>query len=218
MDRVAIKLKAKEFAYKNKWNIWAPLLLMMGIAYGVSTVLGLIEVYTISFEIKSLYYLIEVVELFIGFAMIPLGVGFTSYMIKLIRTGVAPDINVLFHYYRKDCVWKIILVTIVAYLIIFALSLLLVIPGIIYAFKYAMISYVLAEQFDDIVTEEPEAAYKVSDRLMDGHKMDYFVFQLSFIGWFILCALTLGILYIWIYPYYIVANTMWYEELKKISK
>ena len=63
-----------------------------------------------------------------------------------------------------------------------------------------------------------EKAYKVSEKMMDGHKWEYFVFQLSFIGWYLLCGLTLGILYIWVLPYVTVANTMWYEELKKISK
>ena len=32
-----------------------------------------------------------------------------------------------------------------------------------------------------------------SRRMMDGHKMEYFILCLSFIGWFILSCITLGI-------------------------
>ena len=45
--------------------------------------------------------------------------------------------------------------------------------------------------------------------------MDLFIFGLSFIGWTILASLTLGLLYIWLMPYMIVATTLLYEELKK---
>ena len=65
---------------------------------------------------------------------------------------------------------------------------------------------------------EPMAVIRRSKELMDGHKWNYVVFELSFIGWELLCVLTLGILSIWIVPYYTTAKVMYYEELKKISK
>lgn len=56
---------------------------------------------------------------------------------------------------------------------------------------------------------------KRSEELMNGHKMDYFVFGLSFIGWMFLIVVTLGIATIWVAPYIEVATIMFYEELKK---
>ena len=58
-------------------------------------------------------------------------------------------------------------------------------------------------------------AIRESMRMMDGYKWDYFVFQLSFLGWMILAPLTLGILYIWLLPYYSVAEVIYYERLRE---
>ena len=50
---------------------------------------------------------------------------------------------------------------------------------------------------------------------MDGHKMEMFVLDLSFIGWMILCMFTFGIGMLFLHPYmqatkveYIDANIM----------
>ena len=56
-----------------------------------------------------------------------------------------------------------------------------------------------------------------SREMMKGYKMDYFIFQLSFIGWHILAVFTLGILYIWLVPYITVAETIYYDKLKEKS-
>ena len=50
--------------------------------------------------------------------------------------------------------------------------------------------------------------------MMDGEKMNLFVLWLSFLGWFILGIVTLGIGFIWITPYYNAAKTAFYEDLK----
>ena len=52
---------------------------------------------------------------------------------------------------------------------------------------------------------------------MKGYKADLFVFVLSFFGWFLLSMLTLGILLIWIIPYYQTAITIYYEKLRQIK-
>ncbi|MBQ7571185.1 MAG: DUF975 family protein, partial [Bacteroidaceae bacterium] len=53
-----------------------------------------------------------------------------------------------------------------------------------------------------------------SMRLMKGHKMDYFLLQLSFLGWYILVFLTLGIGALWLAPYVNAATAHFYESLK----
>lgn len=79
-----------------------------------------------------------------------------------------------------------------------------------------MTGYILAE--DDAKTLKYREVMDRSEKLMDGHKMDYFVFELSFFGWLFLSVLTLGIGLIWTLPYIEVATIMYYEELKKITK
>lgn len=79
----------------------------------------------------------------------------------------------------------------------FLWSLLFIIPGIIKSIAYSQMFYFLAE--DDKM--EAGAAQRKSMEVMEGHKWEYFVLQLSFIPWHILGALTFGIAYIWVIPY-----------------
>lgn len=94
-------------------------------------------------------------------------------------------------------------------------TLLLIIPGIIYAFKVAMVQYLLADELTN------ETGYmeliKRSKKMMDGHKWEFFVFNLSFFGWYLLIAITFGIAAIWVVPYVTTAQIMYYDELKKLN-
>ena len=77
-------------------------------------------------------------------------------------------------------------------------SLLLVIPGIVKAYSYMLVPYILADN-PDIPRGE---ALRLSEKLMIGNKMGAFLLDLSFIGWHILSALTCGILgVLYVNPY-----------------
>ena len=93
---------------------------------------------------------------------------------------------------------------------IFLWTLLLIIPGIIKSYEYRMVPYILAEH--------PELNYsdvlRMSSEMMDGQKMNAFVLDLSFIGWFILSGITAGIVGIfWTNPYYYSADAELYLTL-----
>ena len=75
-------------------------------------------------------------------------------------------------------------------LFVFLWGLLFLIPGIIKGISYAMTQYILA----DCPNVKAKDALKLSMRMMDGHKWEYFVLGLSFIGWGLLSLLTLGLL------------------------
>ncbi len=91
--------------------------------------------------------------------------------------------------------------TFVGYLryVVFTLlwSLLFVIPGIIKSLAYSQMFFLMAE--DDEL--DPAEAQRQSMALMEGHKGEYFVLLLSFIPWYLLGAITLGLGFIWIMPY-----------------
>jgi len=76
-------------------------------------------------------------------------------------------------------------------------SFLLIVPGIIKAISYSAAPYILASNPE---ISAPEAV-RQSKKIMKGHKADFFVMVLSFIGWVLLACLTLGILLIWLAPY-----------------
>ena len=97
--------------------------------------------------------------------------------------------------------------------LVFLWSLLLIVPGIIKAISYSMSFMILHDNPNMDVNE----ARIESVKMMDGHKYEYFCLFCSFIGWFLLCILTLGILTFWIAPYYQVAKTEFYENIKNLK-
>ena len=95
-------------------------------------------------------------------------------------------------------------------LFIFLWSLLLVIPGIIKAFAYAMTPFVLVDNPELSCYE----AIKRSQELMKGNKWRYFLLALSFLGWILLGILTLGIGFFWITPYIETTIAAFYNDIK----
>ena len=89
-------------------------------------------------------------------------------------------------------------------------SLLLVVPGIIKSFEYAIIPYILA---DDREISSKEAFRKAKEMMM-GNKWRLFKLNLSFFGWFVLCVVTCGLGTPFLLPYVSAANAEFYAELK----
>ena len=89
-------------------------------------------------------------------------------------------------------------------------SCLFVVPGIIKSFEYAIIPYILA---DDAGISSKDA-FKKAKQMMKGNKWRLFKLDFSFIGWFLLCVLTLGIGTFFLIPYIDAANAEFYVELK----
>ena len=81
-------------------------------------------------------------------------------------------------------------------------SLLFIVPGIVKAYSYRMVPYLLKEHPELKSTQ----AITMSRRLMNGHKWNAFVLDLSFLGWFLLSALTFGILHIFYVGPYVQAT------------
>lgn len=131
-------------------------------------------------------------------------------MLNFVR-GNDCNVNDLFSFYDSSII-NIFLTSFLAGLFVTLWSLLLIIPGIIAAISYSMVSFILADKKKSDAME----VIRESKRLMNGYKLDYFAFCLSFIGWMLLCVLIIPIIYVM--PYYMVSNTLYYEELCKIKK
>lgn len=89
-------------------------------------------------------------------------------------------------------------------------TLLFIIPGIVKIYSYSMTYYVLHDNPNLSASE----AITESRRMMNGYKGKLFCLDLSFIGWFLLSALTLGLLGFYVLPYYNAARARFYEALK----
>ena len=90
-------------------------------------------------------------------------------------------------------------------------SILFVIPGIIKSYEYAIIPYILA----DDATISSKDAFKKARAMMKGNKWRLFKLNFSFIGWYLLCILTLGIGTFFLLPYINAATAEFYAELKR---
>ena len=93
-------------------------------------------------------------------------------------------------------------------------SLLLIIPGLIKSYSYAMTPYIMAEKPDMGVND----AITKSRQIMNGHKWQLFCLDLSFTGWMLLGIVTLGIGFFYVWPYYNAARAAFYREIKKGGK
>jgi len=87
--------------------------------------------------------------------------------------------------------------------------LLFIIPGIIKAYAYSMAPYILLEHPE----MSANAAITESKKLMKGNKWRLFCLKLSFIGWWIVCIITLGIATLWINPYSEVSEAAFYRQI-----
>ena len=136
----------------------------------------------------------------------PLEVGCQNYFL---RNAEAPaELNTLgrgFHPYWRT-VWTLFLRGI----FLFLWSLLFIVPGIVKSYSYRMVPFLLADHPELSGTE----AITLSRQMMNGHKWNAFVLDLSFLGWHILSILTLGLLGIFfVNPYQLSTDAELYRVL-----
>ena len=93
---------------------------------------------------------------------------------------------------------------------LFLWTLLFYIPGIVKSYSYAMTNYILIDNPNMTANE----AITESRKMMNGHKFDLFILDLSFIGWYILSSFTFGILLLYVQPYHLAARAEFYENIR----
>lgn len=94
-------------------------------------------------------------------------------------------------------------------LYIFLWSLLLIVPGIIKSFSYAMTPFIMADHPEMSASE----AITCSREMMNGHKLELFVLGLTFLGWMLLCVLTLNLGNLFLNPYVNAAYAVFYRQI-----
>lgn len=99
-------------------------------------------------------------------------------------------------------------------LYIFLWTLLFIIPGIVKAYAYSMSFFIQQEAGGKKGWRQ---CIDESIALTDGYKGKLFLLDLSFIGWYILGFLCLGIGTLWVAVYHQAARAHFYEELKLIK-
>ena len=140
---------------------------------------------------------------------LPLSWGLTVSLLRNHREE-SVDLENLFDGFRGGRYTRVFCALFLVNLFTFLWALLLIIPGIMKAFSYALTPY--------IVMDEPELtarqAITRSCEIMEGRRWKLFCLYLSFIGWGILCILTFGIGILWLVPYMNASVAAFYEDAR----
>ena len=159
---------------------------------------------TEAFLVASVAYMIYM------FLSIPILYGIKSFYMNISR-GLGGRVADVFEGYKQF--FPIAAIIFISGLFIILWSFLLIIPGIIKAISYTQILRVKKDNPEMKALE----CIDESKSLMEGHKMEYFILQLSFIGWSVLTVFTLGILGFWLLPYMETTYAEFYDKLKEIK-
>lgn len=185
--RAELKAQAKEQLKGNVWMLFL-ITIVAGILVGASS------------------FVFGIGEIFLGY---PILFGAEVCVFMNITYGDKPEVGMIFEPFKKFY-WKSIGIILLEALLICLWSCLLIVPGIIKAYSYSQAMYILNDNPEmgvvDCITE--------SRRIMNGHKWDLFVLELSFILWILLGTVTFGLAYIYVMPYMQLTMVNFYHRIK----
>lgn len=209
MNRIEIKNKAKQDIRGNILKIFVILMLIYGVSLIVSGIVG--GIMSVMGLAQSNTIRANLVATALTFVMTAI-LAPISLSLNKIFLNISDGIEVKY----SDLLWgfehigKAICLYFRVFIFTYLWTLLFIIPGIIKSYSYSMSYFVMADNPEMTAKQ----AMQESMRLMQGHKMELFILQMSFIGWILLSCMTLGILFVYVVPYMETATANFYRELK----
>ena len=125
-----------------------------------------------------------------------------GYRFFILNQTAQPGIGTLLDGFRSGHYVNIVLTMFLRDLFTALWSQLLVVPGIVKHYEYLMVPYIIAEN----PAMDYKEAFQISKQMMDGEKMEAFIMDLSFLGWYLLSAVTCGLLAIFYVNPYVQAS------------
>ena len=125
-----------------------------------------------------------------------------GYRFFILNQTAQPGIGTLLDGFRSGHYVNIVLTMFLRDLFTTLWSLLLVVPGIVKHYESLMVPYIIAEN----PAMDYKEAFQISKQMMDGEKMEAFIMDLSFLGWYLLSAVTCGLLAIFYVNPYVQAS------------
>ncbi len=217
MNHIEIKKQARGMLLSDFKTLVKPLLILLIINILVNSIFV-----DSSFSFKNDPWQIEIMKDYhisfiesvmrtiVNYLLVPLSIGYTLYLLNYIRNK-SHSLKDLIKPYQNFAL--ILGTTIIIQLFVTLGFIMLIIPGIIIGLMYAFAYYLIADN-----EYEVKNVLSKSIKLIDGYKLDYLLFMLSFIGWLLVIIVTLGIGIIWVMPYFILSTVIYYENLKSIKK
>lgn len=192
MDRSKLKQTAKA-VLRGNWQ-WAVIFSLL-----IAIIAGLVSLFTNGIA---------------SFLISLLGIGYAFTFLDFIAgTKEENYFTAMFAAFTNQRFLPILITWLLESIFTFLWCLLLIIPGIIKALAYSQAYYIAKDMLDTGHKISSTEAITKSRKLMDGHKWEFFVLQLSFIGWGLLCCLSLGIGFLWLRPYIQTTNALYYRQL-----
>jgi len=197
MNRVELKENAMRSLQGHYKDAIILLVLMYLVNLGVGFVLGLLG------ALGAM--LAPVVSIVITGLM---GFGYTNYFLKLSRKE---EVTYKELFSKSNLMLPYILIYLLTTVFVMLWSLLFFIPGIIASLAYSMVYFIALDNPELSASE----VINKSKKMMNGHKLDYFILGLSFFGWAIIGVFTFGLLYLWLIPYMEVTYANFYNQIKE---
>lgn len=202
MNRSQLKCKAKE-QLKGRWGLAIITVLVSNLiinAYNMSK--------GVSFAIEiseNSSFTFNLISLILGGVI---SVGLSKFLLNFTTNREEAKFTDLFSQF--NIFFKTLGLYILIGIAVILGTLFLIIPGIIVALMFSQAFYILAEDPSKGIIQ----CLQESSNLMYGYKWEFFVLELSFIGWWLLAGLTLGIGSLWVDPYQKVTEANFYLKLK----
>lgn len=204
-DRIRIKENGKLHYQNNKWqNVLVILIntLIVGSVQVVVRLSGDDWVLAMFMSLVSIALALLVVNV--------ISMGTMTWFHRSIKTE-GLKMEEMFWTFKEDYGGNVLMMFLIS-LYTALWSMLFVVPGIVKGYSYSLAMYIKSENPNISASK----AIELSTRMTNGHKMDLFVLDMSFIGWAILSAFTLNILGIlYVMPYQYASKAFAYEEIKE---
>ena len=200
MNTAELKANAKE-QLRGKWAVAigtvlvANILIDSDVMYKVSEKFGLI----------GLSISCSLISLFLGGVI---SVGLCKFLLDMTTKREEPRFETLFSQF--NIYLKTLGLNILITLSVCIGTILFIVPGIIVGLMFSQSYYILSEDPSKSITQ----CIKESVDMMNVHKWDLFYLELTFIGWWLLTAITVGIAGLWVAPYVKVTETNFYLSIK----
>ena len=200
MNTAELKSKAKE-QIRGKWAVAigtvliSNIILELDIGYKTASELG----------IEGLSYSLDLITVLLGGVI---SVGLCRFLLDMATKREEPRFNTLFSSF--DIYLKTLGLNLLITLAVLVGTLLFIVPGIIVYLMFSQVFYILSEDPSKSITQ----CINESVNLMNGHKWELFYLKLTFIGWWLLALVTLGIAALWVSPYQKLTEANFYLYLK----
>ena len=206
MERVELKNRAKD-QLRGNWGIAIGGVLLAAIFIDLDVIYNIVERFGL--ERVTLSVPVNLLSIFLGGVI---STGLCKLLLNIATKREKPNVENIFSYF--DIYLKTLGLNILICIAVIIGSILFIIPGIIVALMFSQAFFILAEDRSKSITE----CLSESAEMMKGYKWEFFVLELSFIGWWIVSALTLGIGGLWVAPYQKVTEANFYLNLKVSNK